>query len=263
MPFKFPFQIYLSNLQSASATHLCVPPIILPCHAARRPKQKKQSTTRKSPGAEQSPSPEDEGSPAKTPPKKKKRSATKQATGPSNHTSKKRKAPDTDEPPSDEEKGRSSPDQLSHPQVPGTLKEITKRPKKTGPRGKAPPVTMGKDAKATDLTPVQAGAHAFIAEHVRNLTHVTWPQEPPVQAFIYPGRGINDACRALHHVQSLYISACCLPRSCHHVYLCTIRLRSYSVPSLNAANVSAGGKNVVFFGPVVSLRLSFLVFVSS
>ena len=36
------------------------------------------------------------------------------------------------------------------------------------------------------------------------------------------------------------------------VYSCTIRLRSYSVPSLNAANVSAGGKNVVFFGPVVS-----------
>jgi hypothetical protein len=80
------------------------------------------------------------------------------------------------------------------------LKQITKRPKKTAPRQKAPPVTMGKDAKATDLTPVQAGTYAFIAEYVRNLTHSTWPQEPPVQAFIYPGRGVNDACRALHHM---------------------------------------------------------------
>ena len=65
---------------------------------------------------------------------------------------------------------------------------------------KAAPVTMGENDKPTDLTPVQAGTYAFMAEYVRNLTHVTWPQEPPVQAFIYPGRGANDACRALHHM---------------------------------------------------------------
>jgi len=59
---------------------------------------------------------------------------------------------------------------------------------------------MGKETKPTDLTPVQAGTYAFLAEYVRNLTHVTWPQEPPVQAFIYPGRGPTDACRALHHM---------------------------------------------------------------
>ena len=43
------------------------------------------------------------------------------------------------------------------------------------------------------------------------------------------------------------------PLSFHLMYYCTMRSCSYSVPSLAAANTAAGGKNVAFFGPNVSL----------
>jgi hypothetical protein len=43
------------------------------------------------------------------------------------------------------------------------------------------------------------------------------------------------------------------PLSFHHMYYCTMRSCYFSVPQLAAANTAAGGKNVAFFGPAVSL----------
>ena len=72
------------------------------------------------------------------------------------------------------------------------------RKKRKGSLKEAAVATMGKDTKTRDLSPNQAGAYAFLIEYVRTLTHTTWPQDPPVQAFFYPGRGDTDACRMLH-----------------------------------------------------------------
>jgi len=149
------------------------------------------------------PSAEDEGSlssdreSAEEAPAKPKKSKKKQ---PATKTSKKRKQLPTEQSPSAEDERSSSADLQLDELVPAKLTATTKRPKKKISMKKTPAVTMGRDTKPTDLTPVQAGTYAFLAEYVRNFTHMTWPQEPPVQAFIYPGRGPTDACRALHHM---------------------------------------------------------------
>ena len=75
---------------------------------------------------------------------------------------------------------------------------ISKKKKKKGSLSKAPEPVMGRDTKLTKLTPVQAGTYAFLTEYVRSMTHAIGPQDPPVQPFLYTGRGPLDACRALH-----------------------------------------------------------------
>ena len=57
---------------------------------------------------------------------------------------------------------------------------------------------MGRDTKVIELTVVHAGTYVFLTEYVRSMTHAIGPQDPPVQPFLYPGRGPLDACRALH-----------------------------------------------------------------
>jgi len=69
---------------------------------------------------------------------------------------------------------------------------------KKGSLSKAPEPVMGRDTKVTKLTPIQAGTYAFLTEYVRSMTHAIGPQDPPVQPFLYTGRGPLDACRALH-----------------------------------------------------------------
>ena len=97
--------------------------------------------------------------------------------------------------------------------------KIRKMPKNAFMKAAARKATAG-----SGLTPVQAGVYAFYLEYLKTAVHTISPQEPPVPPMIYPGRGDVDA--------SSYLTK--------------------RFPALAEANKTAGGKNVGFFGPIVS-----------
>ena len=97
--------------------------------------------------------------------------------------------------------------------------KIRKMPKNAFMKAAARKATAG-----SGLTPVQAGVYAFYLEFLKTAVHTISPQEPPVPPMIYPGRGDVDA--------SSYLTK--------------------RFPALEEANKNAGGKNVGFFGPIVS-----------
>ena len=97
--------------------------------------------------------------------------------------------------------------------------KIRKMPKNAFMKAAARKATAG-----SGLTPVQAGVYAFYLEYLKTAVHTISPQEPPVPPMIYPGRGDVDASSHL----------------------------TKRFPALAEANKTAGGKNVGFFGPIVS-----------
>ena len=105
---------------------------------------------------------------------------------------------------------------------------MSKQPKtrkiRTAPKNHFMLAAARKGSAGSGLTPEQAGVFAFYMEYLKVAVHECTPQDPSVPPMFYPGRGNTDA--------SAYLTK--------------------RFPALEDADKHSGGRNVPFFGPIVS-----------
>ena len=105
---------------------------------------------------------------------------------------------------------------------------MSKQPKtrkiRTAPKNHFMLAAARKGSAGSGLTPEQAGVFAFYMEYLKVAVHECTPQDPSVPPMFYPGRGDTDA--------SAYLTK--------------------RFPALADADKHSGGRNVPFFGPIVS-----------